>query len=99
MSDNLSIFSVHEKRRLILGYLLHRNLQTPGMSVPTEEIKEFLSRCEGAIIVGESIRMAADGLVNAGWDTVTNQFIFAPTRAGELAAQKVDGNDHPTHRD
>lgn len=65
------VFSDKETQHLILAYLYSRN-----QAASDEDIKAFLNACLEAVVVGQSVRMAADGLLLVQWDKDTGKFGF-----------------------
>ena len=67
------VFSDQETQTLILAYMHSRSPD----SVAPADVKAFLDACLHAVVIGQSVRMAADGSVLVDWDKKSGKFGFA----------------------
>lgn len=83
------IFSDDETQRLILAYMYGRSHDAHGKfnqeAISTEDTKAFLNACLSAVLLAQSIKMVADGLLLVQWDKDSNAFEFAISPAGSKA--------------
>ena len=88
MSDeNRRIFDDEQVKKLMLGYLYSR-----GGDVPAEDIHAFLNACVKAVTIGQSVNMAADGMLLISWDKETGIFSFGLSAKGLTEAEEKFGH-------
>jgi len=75
-------FTDTQVQQLILAYLYNC-----ADSTPMEDVHRFLNACIGAVSLGESVKMAADGLLLIDWSPATGKFSFGLTQLGESIAK------------